>query len=106
MDVRGERLAHGDPAAFAELYDACAVRVHHYLTVRLGAQADADDVLQETFLRLVRERQSLAAVENTGGLYVCDRAQRGNSPDRTTYTGKPTGHSNLVRDTDAGGQNQ
>ena len=31
MDLRAERLAHGEPAAFAELYDACADRVHHYL---------------------------------------------------------------------------
>ncbi len=56
--------ARGDPAAFAELYDACAVRVHHYLTVRLGSRLDADDVLQETFVRLARDRQKLAAVEN------------------------------------------
>ena len=64
MENRGERLARGDPAAFAELYDACAVRVHHYLAVRLGSRADADDVLQETFVRLARDRQKLAAVEN------------------------------------------
>jgi hypothetical protein len=31
------RLARGDPAAFAELYDACADRVGHYLLVRLGS---------------------------------------------------------------------
>ncbi len=66
MESRGERLARGDPAAFAELYDACAVRVHHYLAVRLGSRADADDVLQETFVRLARDRQKLAAVENLG----------------------------------------
>ncbi len=64
MEKRGERLARGDPAAFAELYDACAVRVHHYLAVRLGSRPDADDVLQETFVRLARDRQKLAAVEN------------------------------------------
>jgi len=64
MEDRGERLARGDPAAFAELYDACAVRVHHYLAVRLGSRADADDVLQESFVRLARDRKKLAAVEN------------------------------------------
>jgi RNA polymerase sigma-70 factor (ECF subfamily) len=64
MDQRAERLAHGDPAAFAELYDACAHRVHHYLVVRLGSRADADDVLQETFVCLARTRKRLAAVEN------------------------------------------
>ena len=54
----------GDPSAFAELYDACADRVHHYLVVRLGSRADADDVLQETFVRLARTRKRLATVEN------------------------------------------
>jgi RNA polymerase sigma-70 factor (ECF subfamily) len=64
MDPRAERLAHGDSAAFAELYDACADRVHHYLVVRLGSRADADDVLQETFVCLARTRKKLATVEN------------------------------------------
>jgi RNA polymerase sigma-70 factor (ECF subfamily) len=64
MDERAERLARGDPAAFAELYDACADRVHHYLVVRLGSRVEADDVLQETFVRLARTRKKLATVEN------------------------------------------
>jgi RNA polymerase sigma-70 factor, ECF subfamily len=65
MDRLGERLARGDPAAFAELYDRCAVRVHRYLVVRLGSRADADDVLQETFVRLAQARQRLARVTDT-----------------------------------------
>lgn len=64
MDDWAERLARGDPAAFEALYDACADRVHHALVVRLGSRADADDVLQETFVRLARMRKSLAKVEN------------------------------------------
>ncbi len=58
------RLARGEPAAFAELYDACADRVGHYLLVRLGSWADADDALQETFVRLARAREKLAEVDN------------------------------------------
>jgi RNA polymerase sigma-70 factor, ECF subfamily len=58
------RLARGEPAAFAELYDDCADRVGHYLLVRLGSWADADDALQETFLRLARTREKLAEVES------------------------------------------
>ncbi len=60
MDQPAERLARGEPSAFAELYDACADRVHHYLVVRLGSTADADDVLQETFVCLARTRNRLA----------------------------------------------
>jgi RNA polymerase sigma-70 factor (ECF subfamily) len=64
MAALRERLARGDPAAFAELYDACADRVGHYLLVRLGSREDADDALQETFLRLARTRRRLAKVDN------------------------------------------
>jgi RNA polymerase sigma-70 factor (ECF subfamily) len=59
-----ERLARGEQAAFAELYDACADRLHHYLLVRLGSRTDADDALQETFLRLARMRERLAKVDS------------------------------------------
>jgi RNA polymerase sigma-70 factor (ECF subfamily) len=58
------RLARGEPAAFAELYDACADRLHHYLVVQLASRDAADDVLQETFVRLARSRERLAGVEN------------------------------------------
>jgi RNA polymerase sigma-70 factor, ECF subfamily len=64
MGDLGERLARGDQAAFAEVYEACADRLHHYLVVRLGSRDDADDILQETFVRLARMRTSLAGVYN------------------------------------------
>jgi RNA polymerase sigma-70 factor, ECF subfamily len=64
MDELRERLARGDAAAFAELYDACADRLHHYLTVRLGSRDEADDVLQETFVRFVRARNKIKRVES------------------------------------------
>jgi RNA polymerase sigma-70 factor, ECF subfamily len=62
MEELQARLARGEPAAFAEFYDACADRVGHYLLVRLGSWADAEDALQETFLRLARTREKLAEV--------------------------------------------
>jgi RNA polymerase sigma-70 factor (ECF subfamily) len=64
MDDRAQRLARGDDSALVELYDACADRVHHYLVVRLGSRADADDVLQETFTRVARARIRLARVND------------------------------------------
>ncbi len=64
MGDLGERLARGDRAAFAEVYDACADRLHHYLVIRLGSREDADDIVQETFVRLARMRTSLAGVDN------------------------------------------
>ena len=67
MGDLGKRLARGEVAAFAELYDLCADRLHHYLVSQLGSRHDADEVLQETFLRLVRGREKLAGVESIAG---------------------------------------
>ena len=64
MDSQAERLARGEQAAFAELYDGCADRLHHYLVARLGSRHDADDVLQETFVRLARTRKRVSGVDN------------------------------------------
>jgi len=64
MGDLGDRLARGDQAAFAELYDASADRLHPYLAARLGSRADADDVVQETFVRLARTARKLAGVDN------------------------------------------
>ncbi|MCX7428586.1 MAG: sigma-70 family RNA polymerase sigma factor [Planctomycetia bacterium] len=64
MDDLANRLARGDREAFAELYDACADRVHHYLVVRLRCREDADEVLQETLVRLARAHKKLAEVDN------------------------------------------
>ncbi len=64
------RLAQGDQAAFAELYDAYADRVGHYLLVRVGSRHDADDVLQETFARLARLRHKLAKVDDLAAYVI------------------------------------
>ncbi len=66
MATLQERLACGDKAAFAEFYDAYADRVSHYLLVRLNSRDDADDVLQDTFLRLARSKRKLAKVDDLG----------------------------------------
>jgi RNA polymerase sigma-70 factor (ECF subfamily) len=58
------RLARGDQAAFAELYDAHADAVGRYLLVRLRSRENAEDALQETFLRLARVRRKLAKVDD------------------------------------------
>jgi RNA polymerase sigma-70 factor (ECF subfamily) len=58
------RLARGEEAAFAELYDACADRLHGYLTARLGSRDAASDALQNAFLRAVKSRRRFGGVEN------------------------------------------
>jgi RNA polymerase sigma-70 factor (ECF subfamily) len=64
MQQLAVRLARGEEAAFAELYDACADRLHHYLAVRLGSRDAASDVLQTAFLRAVKSRRRFRGVEN------------------------------------------
>jgi RNA polymerase sigma-70 factor, ECF subfamily len=58
------RLARGDEAAFAELYDACADSLHGYLARRLGSRDAASDVVQSAFLRAVKSRRRFRGVEN------------------------------------------
>ena len=58
------RLARGEEAAFAELYDCCADRLHHYLAARLGSRDAASDVLQAAFLRAVKSKRRFQGVEN------------------------------------------
>jgi RNA polymerase sigma-70 factor, ECF subfamily len=58
------RLARGDDAAFAELYDACVDRLFGYLTRRLGCTHLAADVVQDAFLRAVEHRKQFAKTLN------------------------------------------
>jgi RNA polymerase sigma-70 factor, ECF subfamily len=58
------RLARGDEAAFAELYNACADRLHGYVAARLGSRDAASDIVQATFLRAVKSRRRFRGVEN------------------------------------------
>jgi RNA polymerase sigma-70 factor, ECF subfamily len=63
MQSLGTRLAGGDEAAFAELYDATADRLYRFLSVRLGSSESAADVLQATFLRAVEKKRHFAKVD-------------------------------------------
>src|SRR3954469_4239527 len=64
MQQLAVRLARGDEAAFAELYDTVADRLHHYLAARLGSRDAASDVLQTAFLRAVKSRRRFRGLEN------------------------------------------
>lgn len=64
MHELAARLARGEEAAFTELYDCCADRLHHYVAFRLGSRDAADDVVQNAFLRAVKSRRRFRRVEN------------------------------------------
>lgn len=46
------RYADGDARAFADVYDALAPSLHHYLQRLVRNDATAEDLLQQTFLRM------------------------------------------------------
>jgi RNA polymerase sigma-70 factor (ECF subfamily) len=50
------RYAHGDDAAFAEVYDGLAPRLHGYLKRLARNESLAEDLLQQTFLRMHNAR--------------------------------------------------
>jgi RNA polymerase sigma-70 factor (ECF subfamily) len=51
-------IASGDEAALATLIDRYAARVHAYLLRHSGNREDADDLLQETWVRVARSAKS------------------------------------------------
>lgn len=64
MPSLADRLARGDDSAFAELYDACADRLHRYAAARLRSPEAAADVVQTVFMRAVKSRRRFRKVES------------------------------------------
>lgn len=57
-DLAMNRYADGDDGAFVTVHRAVADRLHAYLLRMSRSRASADDLLQETFLRMHRARGS------------------------------------------------
>jgi RNA polymerase sigma-70 factor (ECF subfamily) len=66
MEVRElvERLRQGDVAAFDVAYDRYRPRIFAFLSRLAGRRDIAEDLLQETFLRLAKHARSLAPETN------------------------------------------
>jgi RNA polymerase sigma-70 factor (ECF subfamily) len=60
LDAAMERYAQGDDAAFREVYGGLDQRLRAFLRRLCGAAPLADDLLQETFLRVHRARGSFS----------------------------------------------
>ncbi|HVY46222.1 MAG TPA: sigma factor, partial [Minicystis sp.] len=56
-----DRYAEGDAHAFSALHQGLYPRLHAYLTRMSGSPTLADDLVQETFLRMHRARASFVA---------------------------------------------
>jgi len=60
-------LARDDPAAVELMWDRYAVDLLAFLTVTLRSRADAEDVLQNVFIKIVRNRRRLAGTGRLDG---------------------------------------
>jgi RNA polymerase sigma-70 factor, ECF subfamily len=56
-----DRYARGDDAAFADVYDAVAPRIHAFLLRQVRDRVSADDLLQKTLLQMHRKRGTYVA---------------------------------------------
>ncbi len=53
-DQLAKKVQLGDQAAFGELYDRYSRPIYQYAFARLGNREEAEDVLQETFIRAMK----------------------------------------------------
>jgi RNA polymerase sigma-70 factor (ECF subfamily) len=59
-----ERFSGGDSGAFAELVSRYQKRIYYLAYQMLGNHLDADEVVQETFVRVYRKRKEIRDVTN------------------------------------------
>ncbi|TWU45102.1 ECF RNA polymerase sigma factor SigL [Novipirellula aureliae] len=64
MSSLAMRLADDEQSAWAELYDATANSLFHYVTVLAGDRDASAEILQEVFVRLFRHRDRLRNVDD------------------------------------------
>ena len=58
-----QRIAQGDAQAFAEFYEAYAVKLALYVSRFLGSELWAEEIVHDTFLKLWSIRETLTTVE-------------------------------------------
>lgn len=59
-----QRITQGDAQAFAEFYDAYAVKLAIYVARFLGSELWAEEIVQDTFLKLWSIRETLGEIDN------------------------------------------
>jgi len=57
-------IQQDDPTALDIIYDSLGQRLYHYVLGLLGSEPEAQDVIQELFIRLAKKRGNLLKVEN------------------------------------------
>ena len=62
-----QRIAQGDAQAFAEFYEAYAVKLAVYVARFLGSDLWAEEIVQDTFLKLWSIRETIGDIEYPAG---------------------------------------
>ncbi len=62
-----QRIAQGDAQAFASFYEAYAVKLALYVSRFLGSDLWAEEIVQDTFLKLWSIRETIAEIEYPAG---------------------------------------
>jgi RNA polymerase sigma-70 factor (ECF subfamily) len=62
-----KRVAQGDAQAFAEFYEAYAVKLAAYVARFLGSDLWAEEIVQDTFLKLWSIRETIGDIEYPAG---------------------------------------
>lgn len=102
------RYADGEPAAFRELYDRWADRVYGFCLQYLGDEAEAADAFQETFRRLIEDRdryEEHGRFESwlfTLARRACAERARSRSSRREDSLQEETGATPVAESTDPG----
>ena len=65
-----ERFCDGDTSAFAELVDKFQKKIYYLAYRILGNHLDADEVVQETFVRVYHKRQELKHVASVSSFLI------------------------------------
>jgi len=91
-----QRIGAGDSAALEEVYDAYSTALYRQALAILSSTADAEDVVQDVFLQLVRRRgypiQDLKAYLLTAARHqACSahRRRRREAPDESAEAARP-----------------
>lgn len=67
LEVLMARYQAGDFAAATALIDGVSPQLHRFFVAQFASRADADDLLQETWLRIHRVRHTYRPGAETGG---------------------------------------
>ena len=91
-----KKFSEGDASAFADLVERFQKRVYYLAFQMLGNHLDADEVVQESFVRIYRRRKELSSVANFPSFLM--RIATNYSIDLLR---KRRGHSQMVDDSTA-----